>query len=228
MNAHKLIAVVMAVLLLTAGAAAATPGESPTNDGTETADEHQPTETGDDATDEDENATDADENATDADVAADDNETDADVAADAEDDESDERDENASEGPPTDMPEQVPDHVTAIHQLIRDKLNGDLGNTTLGEAISGVVGGNGDAADEQSENADEQSESASDNADEQSDNADEASENGQSENANASVVGDLPEQAADQVSAIHDAITSFLNGDGDGNPGDEVSGTASG
>ena len=205
MNVHKLIAVALVALLITAGAAAATPGASPTNDGTQTADEHQPDEAGDDAADADE--TDADENETDVEDAA---------AAEAEDDESEERDENASEAPPTDMPEPVPDHVSTIHELIRDKLNGDLGNTTLGEAISDVVGSDGNEA-----------ESRSDSAGEPSENADEAGENDRAENAGSHVAGDLPQQAADHVSAIHDAITAFLNGDGD-NPDDEVSSAASG
>ncbi|NIS29777.1 MAG: hypothetical protein GWN07_06200, partial [Actinobacteria bacterium] len=199
MNVHKLIAVAMAALLVTAGAAAAAPGDSPTNDGTETAEEHQPTETGDDATDaDDDDASDADANATDGDA----------QAADA-------PDENASEAPPTELPEPVPDQVSEIHQLIRDKLNGDLGNTTLGEAISGVVGGD-DEADSQADAAGEESE----NADEGSTQA-----QGQSSAENTGVAGDLPQQAADQVGAIHDAIMSFLDGNGD-NPGDDVSSAA--
>lgn len=191
MNASKLIAIALTALLITAGAAAAAPGQAPDDAGADAADVHQPDDPGADAA----------ENASD-------NETDADV----------ERDENASDAPPTEMPEQVPDHVTQIHELIRDKLSGDLGNTSLGEAISGVVGSGDDA----------QANSQADSADEQSENANEASENGQSDTANAGVTGDLPEQAADHVSAIHDAITSFLDGDGDSNPGDEVSGIASG
>ncbi|MDZ7701132.1 MAG: hypothetical protein U5J98_03175 [Halobacteriales archaeon] len=124
MNAHNLIAIALAALLVFAGGAAALPGNAPDGAGADAADDHQPDDPASAADDRD-----ADETET--------NETDSDDA----------RDENASEGPPTDLPEPVPDHVSTIHQLIRDKLNGGLGNTTLGEAISGVVGG-GDEADE--------------------------------------------------------------------------------
>lgn len=118
MNVSKLIVIALAALLVTAGAAVAAPGQSPDNPGADAADEHRPDEAGADA------AANASNNATDVDV---------------------ERDENASDAPPVEMPEPVPDHASEIHQLIRDYLNGDLGNTTLGETVSVVAGGGDDA-----------------------------------------------------------------------------------
>lgn len=52
---------------------------------------------------------------------------------------------NGTAMPPVDMPEQVPDFVSEIHQLIRDFHAGDLAGS-LGEAISDVTGAEGDAA----------------------------------------------------------------------------------
>ena len=43
-----------------------------------------------------------------------------------------------SQGPPTDLPAQVPEHVGQIHDLIRQFLNDDVGES-LGNAISDVV-----------------------------------------------------------------------------------------
>lgn len=43
-----------------------------------------------------------------------------------------------SQGPPTDMPEQVPDHVSQIHDLVGQFLSGDL-DGSLGDAISDVT-----------------------------------------------------------------------------------------
>lgn len=184
MNAHKLIAITLAALLVFAGGAAALPGQAP-----DAADEHQPDDPGADASDDaDENATDSDDNAT--------------VADDA-------RDENPSDGPPTEMPDVAPDHVTQIHDLIRDKLDGTLTGQELGEALGGLMG-DGAESNSQDDTASEQSES-------------DASEDAQ---ADAGPTGDLPEQAADRVSGIHDAILSFLNGDDDGHPGDVVSSAA--
>lgn len=50
-------------------------------------------------------------------------------------------------GPPVDMPDQVPDFVTQIHQLIRQHLSGVL-DVDLGSAIADVVPGDA-AQDEQ-------------------------------------------------------------------------------
>ena len=43
-----------------------------------------------------------------------------------------------AEGPPVDMPAQVPDHVTRIHETIRSFLAGDV-DGSLGDAISDIV-----------------------------------------------------------------------------------------
>jgi hypothetical protein len=81
--------------------------------------------------------------------------------------------EEEREGPPTDMPEQVPSHVEAIHQLIGKFLQGDL-DAPLGELVSDVAGnghgqsdeakGHGNGAGQPEETgASNQSASASDN-----------------------------------------------------------------
>lgn len=53
------------------------------------------------------------------------------------------RDDDAG-GPPVDMPENVPDHVSEIHSSILDFLSGAIDG--LGEAVSDVTPGN-DASD---------------------------------------------------------------------------------
>lgn len=53
-----------------------------------------------------------------------------------------------AEGPPTDMPASVPDHVAKIHQTIRDFLTGVLDG--IGNTVSDIASGNNpsnDAAD---------------------------------------------------------------------------------
>jgi cobalamin biosynthesis protein CobT len=185
MNPKTLIAIAIAALLVFAGGAAAMPGQAT---GADAADEHQPDDPGSNVADE---------------TGDDSNETDADDA----------RDENATDGPPTEIPDEAPDHVSQIHDFIREKLDGNLTGQELGEAISGLMG-NGDAAlaNGQADSAGEQSE--------------DASANSEDARTNAGPVGDLPEQAADHVIGIHDAIQSFLNGDGDGDLGNEVSNPA--
>ncbi|MFB6362001.1 MAG: hypothetical protein ABEH59_11865 [Halobacteriales archaeon] len=205
MNAHKLIAIALAALLVFAGGAAALPDQA-----SDAAEDNQPDEPGVDA------AGQADENATDDDAAENETET-----AENETEDEDARDENASAGPPTDLPEQAPDHVTQIHDLIRSKLDGALTGQELGAAISDLMGSD-EGAGEQTADAASQSENAS----ETDNDATDASENAQSNAENAGPPADLPGQAADHVAAIHDAVTSWLNGDGDGNPGEAVSSTA--
>lgn len=191
MNAHKLIAIALAALLVFAGGAAALPGQA-----SDAAEDNQPDDPGADASEQ------ADENATDDDAAENVTET-----AENETEEEDAREGNAAAGPPTDMPERAPDHVTQIHDLVRSKLDGALTGQELGTAISDLMG-------------------SEDGADEQSENATDPSEDGQSTAENAGPPADLPGQAADHVGAIHDAISSWLNGDSDGNPGEDVSSTA--
>lgn len=126
MKLHKLASIGLAALLLTAGAAMAMPGDAPdhsNSDASDAADEH---------------ADERDENAT----AAEDDDVDADETEEAEmseNESAEDRDANAADaGPPTDMPEQVPDHVSQIHDLIRQFLNGD-GDGSLGDQISDVT-----------------------------------------------------------------------------------------
>lgn len=77
-----------------------------------------------------------------------------------------------SQGPPTDLPSQVPDHVTQIHQAITDWLDGGKeGN--LGHLISDIVGGDGEADGSDAAQSDENADAGSDNADEGSEDADE-------------------------------------------------------
>ncbi|WP_435064523.1 hypothetical protein [Halobaculum sp. EA56] len=48
-------------------------------------------------------------------------------------------DSDSQAGPPTDLPGPVPDFVGDIHDTIRSFLDGGVDN--LGEAVSGIVGG---------------------------------------------------------------------------------------
>jgi hypothetical protein len=54
--------------------------------------------------------------------------------------------EAANAGPPTDVPEQVPDHVVAIHELIQQHIDGVL-EGDLGAAVSNVASGGADGGD---------------------------------------------------------------------------------
>ncbi|WP_277553884.1 hypothetical protein [Halobaculum limi] len=61
---------------------------------------------------------------------------------------------DAQAGPPTDLPEQVPDFVSQIHDQIRSFIDGSVDN--LGDAVSGIAGGeNADSGDEQSADSDD-------------------------------------------------------------------------
>jgi len=123
MNATKIIAAAFAALLLSAGTVAALPGQA-ADAGTDHANEHA-----DDAmqASEDANESETKSNASENKPAA---------AADA----------AERRGPPTDMPEQVPDHVVQIHETINQFLDGDL-DGSLGEAISDLTPGEEDAED---------------------------------------------------------------------------------
>lgn len=134
MKLSKLAAIALAALLVTAGAAAATPGNGPDHAG---ADEHEQASDNqpDDADDEQEDdAAAADENATSGAENADEHAAamGANGAV-----ESNQRADQA-QGPPSDMPEQVPDHVMEIHRLIADFLMGDL-DGNLGVSVSDVT-----------------------------------------------------------------------------------------
>ena len=52
--------------------------------------------------------------------------------------------ESGDAGPPEDLPEQVPDFVSGIHDAVRDFLGGTI--DSLGEAVSDLTPG-GDAGD---------------------------------------------------------------------------------
>jgi hypothetical protein len=137
MKLTKITAVALALLVVGAGAVAAFPGQAAdqaqdhANDNANDAGDGMPADAG--APDDLGNASDAADNASDANA-------------------------NASErrGPPTDMPEPVPDHVSQIHETINSWLDGDT-EGSLGEMISDIVGGDG-AADE---NADGQADETS-------------------------------------------------------------------
>jgi len=127
----KLVTVALAVLLVTVGTVAAAPGNAPVDVGADDQyDDHaeQAEENADDEHDADENATDdADENATDdgpANAAENRDDAAADGVANAD-----------GQGPPADMPAQVPDHVSQIHDLIQSFLGGDH-DGSLGGSVS--------------------------------------------------------------------------------------------
>lgn len=208
MTTSKLIAIALAALLVFAGGAAAMPGQAPDDPGADPTDEHQPDDPGMDAT----NETDTDANESDAER----NETAA----------ADERDEHATDAPPTELPAEAPGHVTDIHQLILDKLDGALSGHELGDALSGLLGG--DPANQADQNPPVTPGAAASQAGNSSDaaTADESDDRGSDAVANAGPPAQHPEQAAEPVSGIHDLIRTFLNGDGDGTLGERISGIA--
>lgn len=154
MNARKLLTLAVAATVLVGGlaaAGAATPtdaqaSENAPDDPSENAnddadDADDSSDDADERDDADENASDADENASDVEAAD---------AADAAD--GDAADGNQSEGaaagdqgPPSDMPAPVPDHVSQIHEEINSFLDGEIDN--LGHALSDLLGNDGDSGD---------------------------------------------------------------------------------
>lgn len=115
---RKLTAAALAVLLVTAGAATAAPGQAPSDS---PADDHANESTQHDA-------------ATESTNSSDDTETARTPAA-----------ENGSandseRGPPTDVPSQAPDHVERIHDAINEWLDGDR-EGSLGATIAELLGG---------------------------------------------------------------------------------------
>ncbi len=156
MNRTTIIAVALAALIAATGFAAAAPGSAPVS-----------VDTGADGTDAADHP--ANDNAQSADDR--DNGSENGTAAGA--------DDRNGQGPAGDLPEQVPDHVSAIHDRISAFLSGDL-ETSLGDAIGDVTPDDEDAADE-----DDATESG-DEADEDSDADDTADEDGDaSEDADA-------------------------------------------
>jgi len=138
----KLAAVAVALLLVGTGAAVASPGNAP--DGVPADDHAQDDSADENESDADENESDADEN--EANESADERRgPPADVPGPA-------TDGNASQGPPTDMPAQVPEFVGDIHEAIGAHIDGMLSGSELGERISSLTPG-GDADDGAPEDA---------------------------------------------------------------------------
>lgn len=162
MKFTKIASVLLAVLLVATAGAAAMPGNAPDEAQTEQADGNY--ENGSDA------AADAGENR--ADTGQNGNASAANAgdagAANADD----------KRGPPTDMPGQVPDFVTEIHDLINQHIDGSLDD--LGAAISDVTPDESDGAeDADGEGDDDPEETDADDADDDSadeDDADDADE----------------------------------------------------
>ncbi|WP_340102117.1 hypothetical protein [Salinibaculum salinum] len=153
MKLTKTVGVLFAVLLVATAGAAALPGNAPTDSQAGQAD----------------NQTDAaDEEANESADAGPGMSNSANSAAD------DRAGENSDDrrGPPTDMPEQAPDFVSQIHELVHQHLDGDLDN--LGEQVSDLVGADDEEADEEQDDADsEESDDADDSEDsEETDDAD--------------------------------------------------------
>lgn len=120
MKLRTIAAVALAALLVSAGAAAAMPGNAPDHAADEQASDH----TDDGAANE--TATDSDERAGPP----------ADAAADAD-----------RRGPPADLPGPVPDHVATIHDLFRSFLGGDMSGSELGSAVGDATPDNESADD---------------------------------------------------------------------------------
>ena len=185
MKLPQIASVLLAVVLVATAGAAAMPGNAPVDAQTGQADENY----NDSA---DEGAIDA--NASDAQDAQNDSEAQNNSDASAPDD---------RRGPPTDMPEQAPDFVTEIHELINQKLDGTLED--LGEALSAVTPDEDadDAGSEQADGDDEESADDADSDDEEpaddADSDDEAESNEESENEDEQDTDD--EQDGDDAEA---------------------------
>lgn len=148
MNVTKLTAAALAVLVVTTGvgAVAATPGNGDTPDdagsNAATAPTADATENATEVTDDGMSRADvadranASESANDSPAAASEGEVGSEAAAAADD---------GRRGPPADLPEQVPDHVSEVHQRIVAFLDGELDD--LGAAVSDVTPDHGDDAE---------------------------------------------------------------------------------
>lgn len=154
MNTTKLAGLVLAGLLVSAGAVAAlpgaVPGDAPAHDeANEHANDAPANEDADDASANDtaeqtEERDPADENET-SDTGANESENASDAANASETAASDRRGPPArargSQGPPAEMPDRVPDHVSQIHDAIENFLGGSVDN--LGDVVSGLTPGHG-------------------------------------------------------------------------------------
>jgi hypothetical protein len=143
MNRHTFAAIALAALLVSAGAVAAAPGNAPTDAGSNASDDGHASDAGashrDDAGPADASAggANASDDGGDAGTnasatghagAGDGNASATGAAASSAD----------AKGPVGTLPEQVPDHVSSVHDLVREFLSGDLGGS-LGEAIRGLT-----------------------------------------------------------------------------------------
>jgi hypothetical protein len=166
MNIAKLVTIGLAVLVLTAGAVAAAPGNAP-GDAQAGDDSDQP---GADAGVGNAGADDAADNAG-ADDAAD-NASPADDTDAAEDNAPMNKTNGSAaddrRGPPSDMPEPVPDRVGEIHSQIDEFLNGD-GTFDLGEAVSDVASSDEEQSEQAGDNDEEDVEDSNEEDDEQKD-----------------------------------------------------------
>jgi len=145
----KLAAVAVALMLVATGAATAMPGNAPDDaqaDDHANADDHaQAAEDADNSSEADADAADVNETATDADEKPDANATQGPPASVPASDKA-ESAANASDqrGPPVELPSQVPDFVSEIHNAITDHLSESLPGENLGQQIGDLLpGGNG-------------------------------------------------------------------------------------
>lgn len=154
MKLHTIATMVLVTLLVTAGAATAAPGNAPENPEADDAD-HESNDATENEPEPDENASDNATAAIDENVGAlEDTAPDPDLPENASEnasaaiDQAGESNENAAvtdgdvsaanaQGPGESLPEQMPDHVTDLHDLIRQFADGDL-DGPLGHAISSL------------------------------------------------------------------------------------------
>jgi len=146
------------------------------------------------------------------------------------------RDQNASDAPPTTMPDNASARVGPLHGLIHEKLSGVLSGRELGAQIRALfgVGGHAGVGTANTSNAAADHRPATPSVDGS------PAANGQAgSNARAAANGsahaqgsfpsiDLPQQAANGVSQLHAAISAFLSGDGSGSLGATVHGIVGG
>ncbi|WP_254521510.1 hypothetical protein [Natrinema caseinilyticum] len=155
MKRTTLIAAVCAVLVLATGFAAAAPGNVPVSvdTGADDADDQR-------ATGEEQRRANEHSNQSESGTAADG------VA-----------DERTSRGPSVDLPEHVPDHVSAIHDRISAFLSGDL-EGSLGDAISEITPDDGDEAGDDADGSDAERNESDDSGTESDDSGTESDDSG--------------------------------------------------
>jgi len=176
MKRTTLIAAVLAALIMATGFAAAAPGNAPVDvdTGADRIDDH--------AENEQQHANDRDDRSENAAT----EHTENDAAA-GERNGNGATDERNGQGPNVDLPAQVPDHVSTIHDRISSFLSGGL-EGSLGDAISELTPGDGEDQTEsddgseqiQSDDSDEQTESSTADEQTESDTTDEQTESNDS------------------------------------------------